>query len=116
MRVRFMRPDWRRYVVPGSDLARYYESIERKYSEDQPRVPAGSPEGGQWTSDNGTSELGGWLSAGATPPGLLAICDKQYRDDTRLCNLVQSPVCHGVAALRYGNCMRGMIDFPDLRW
>lgn len=29
-----------------------FEFYERKYSPEQPRVPAGSREGGQWTSDN----------------------------------------------------------------
>ena len=47
---RFIRPDWRRYVKPGSELAVFYERYERKYSPEQPRVPAGSREGGQWTN------------------------------------------------------------------
>jgi hypothetical protein len=46
---RFLRPDWRRYVQPASELARLSEQIERKYRPDQPRVPAGVAEGGQWT-------------------------------------------------------------------
>jgi len=46
---RFLRPDWRRYVQPGSELAKLSEQIERKYRPDQPRVPAGVREGGQWT-------------------------------------------------------------------
>lgn len=49
----FVRPDWRRYVQPGSELAAYYESIEQKYRPDQSRVPAGSREGGQWTNEGG---------------------------------------------------------------
>ncbi|MGH7092597.1 MAG: hypothetical protein ACREFB_03570, partial [Stellaceae bacterium] len=51
---RFLRPDWRRFWKPGHEsdpLYRHYESIERKYSSDQPRVPAGSSEGGQWTGN-----------------------------------------------------------------
>jgi hypothetical protein len=47
---RFLRPDWRRYVQPGSELAKLSEQIERKYRPDQPRVPAGVQEGGQWTA------------------------------------------------------------------
>ena len=47
----FVRPDWRRYVAPGSDAAAVFELYERKYRPDQPRVPDGSPEGGQWTRD-----------------------------------------------------------------
>lgn len=50
---RFLRPDWRRYVQPASELAAYYESLERKYRPDQARVPAGSREGGQWTDEGG---------------------------------------------------------------
>ena len=62
---RFIRPDWRRYVVPGSELAALYERYERKYRPDQPRVPAGVPEGGQWTGVGGASPDGGrrWLVA-----------------------------------------------------
>jgi len=52
---RFLRSDWRRFVLPGSELAAHYARIERKYSSDQPRVPAGSSDGGQWTSAGGSS-------------------------------------------------------------
>jgi hypothetical protein len=50
---RFVRPDWRRFIKPGSELATFYDSVERKYRPDQPRVPAGVPEGGQWSSEGG---------------------------------------------------------------
>ncbi len=50
---RFIRPDWRRYVQPGSTLAATYEYIERKYRADQPRVPRGNPDGGRWTTGGG---------------------------------------------------------------
>jgi hypothetical protein len=55
---RFLRPDWRRFWKPGHEndpLYRYYESIERKFDPSQPRVPAGSSDGGQWTSGGGDS-------------------------------------------------------------
>jgi hypothetical protein len=42
-------------VQAGSELAALYEEIERKYRPDQPRVPAGVPEGGQWTVDGAGS-------------------------------------------------------------
>jgi len=54
--VRYIRPDAGRYMRP--DVHRWYRSDSaqddalsylRKYRADQPRVPAGSPEGGQWT-------------------------------------------------------------------
>jgi hypothetical protein len=50
---RFIRADWQRFVKPGSELWSLYELYERKYSTDQPRVPAGSSEGGRWTSEGG---------------------------------------------------------------
>jgi hypothetical protein len=53
---RFIRPDWRRYVKPESELCSVFELYERKYSPDQPRVPAGNPDGGQWTSGSGEGE------------------------------------------------------------
>jgi len=51
----FVRPDWRRFVPQDQDdhpLAFY----ENKYRPDQPRVPAGSREGGQWTADGAGSQ------------------------------------------------------------
>jgi len=54
---RFFLPDWRRYFRAGHEhdpLYQLYDRIERKYSADQPRVPPGNPDGGQWTdNDNG---------------------------------------------------------------
>lgn len=55
---RFLRSDWRRFVKPSSELVSLYESYEGKYSPDQPRVPAGSSEGGQWTSEGGGAGSG----------------------------------------------------------
>jgi HNH endonuclease len=37
--------------------ARYIDALEKRYNPEQPRVPAGHPDGGQWTS-------GDWSSAG----------------------------------------------------
>jgi hypothetical protein len=51
---RFLRPDWRRFFGTShkdDPLFRLYDRIERKYSPDQPRVPRGNPDGGQWTGD-----------------------------------------------------------------
>ena len=59
-RRRFMRPDAQRYIRP--DAQRFFrpgtfesfvaQHLERKY-DGQPRVPAGNPEGGQWTDEGG---------------------------------------------------------------
>lgn len=51
----FVRPDWRR-SVPRDQDDHPFALYENKYRPDQPRVPAGSQEGGQWT--NGGSEDG----------------------------------------------------------
>lgn len=50
---RFIGPDWRRHVKAGSALYSVFELYERKYSPDQPRVPAGNRDGGQWTGEGG---------------------------------------------------------------
>lgn len=46
---RWLRPDHARFEKP--------QSIERKYNPDQPRVSAGNPSGGQWTSGGTSSPL-----------------------------------------------------------
>jgi len=50
---RFLRSDWRRFTGGRQDpLHQLFERAEHKYRPDQPRVPQGSPGGGQWTGDN----------------------------------------------------------------
>lgn len=56
---RWLRHDWRRHVHRGSKLEKLYEEIERKYRPDQARVPAGNPDGGQWTDEGGGSSSQG---------------------------------------------------------
>lgn len=58
-RARWLRPDAARFLVPGADLAGVFPALDRKFNPTQPRVPAGSPDGGQWTDDGGGSEGGG---------------------------------------------------------
>jgi hypothetical protein len=43
-------------------------SVFEKYSTDQPRVPAGNPDGGQWTSENGTGAAENSSSGTAPAP------------------------------------------------
>jgi hypothetical protein len=47
----WMRPDASRWLLPNQKLWRGAVTGERKYSPDQPRVPAGNSDGGQWTTD-----------------------------------------------------------------
>ena len=105
---RFVRPDWRCYVAPGSDLWSLYELYERKYSADQPRVPAGSSEGGQWTNGDGT-ESGESQSrvVARISPGREAECEFQYRQDTFICNLVGTRSCWAQAMFRRAQCLIG---------
>ena len=44
----FMRPDWRRYVAPGSEAASVFEIYEQKYRPDQAR-----DDHGRWTDEGG---------------------------------------------------------------
>jgi len=46
---KFVRPDWRRFARPGCEAELHLALFGTKYSPDQPRVPAGNPDGGQWT-------------------------------------------------------------------
>jgi len=49
---RWVKADAARYLRPGSSLDALF-GVEQKYNPNQPRVPAGSSDGGQWT--NGAS-------------------------------------------------------------
>lgn len=115
---RFIRPDWRRYVTPGSELWSIYERYERKYSPEQPRVPAGSREGGQWTGDGGGGSSGdlsspapgGESTAGSGPrvsQQLAADCELIKRLDTFTCQSVRTRSCWAQAAFRYSQCLIG---------
>lgn len=59
----FVRPDWRRFVPCDQD-DHPFALYENKYRPNQPRVPAGSREGGQWTADGAG---GGSRSPGSQP-------------------------------------------------
>jgi hypothetical protein len=52
---RFLRHDWTRYVQPGFDPLFVHALPEGKanFNPDQPRVPRGHPDGGQWTRAGG---------------------------------------------------------------
>jgi len=74
-----------------------------KYSPDQPRAPAGRPDGGQWVP---------WNRLIASPfdgPGR-AICDTQYESDVFQCKFVASArsrrACEEQAMVRYVSCLK----------
>lgn len=50
---RWIRPDAARFLAPGIDPRDVYPALQRKFNPDQPRVPAGNPDSGQWTDGGG---------------------------------------------------------------
>jgi hypothetical protein len=57
--------------IPKAGLAKLAGAAHlRKYNPDQPRVPAGNPDGGQWTSGGGNGDTG---SSGSGPSTAQAV-------------------------------------------
>lgn len=50
---RWIRPDAARFLAPGTDPRDVLPALQRKFNPDQPRVPAGNPDGGRWTDGGG---------------------------------------------------------------
>ncbi|MBI5130394.1 MAG: hypothetical protein HZA66_13205 [Rhodopseudomonas palustris] len=46
---RWIRPDVARFLAPGARPQDVFPALDRKYNPNQPRVPKGNPDGGQWT-------------------------------------------------------------------
>ena len=44
--ARWVRPDASRFLAPGTRAADVFPALGRKYNPNQPRVPAGNPDGG----------------------------------------------------------------------
>ncbi len=68
---RWVRPDVARFLSPGVRPQDVFPALSRKYNPNQPRVPKGNPDGGQWTLGGLGSrwriDLTGTGVAGATP-------------------------------------------------
>jgi hypothetical protein len=104
----------------------------KKYSADQPRVPAGNTDGGQWTSgskagtdapstsaSSGDAKSGGGqptngvaqqttrVAARRISPAREAEWEAQYAQDIFQCKMVGLMACYAQAALRYANCLQG---------
>jgi hypothetical protein len=80
----------------------------RKFDPDQPRVPAGNSDGGQWTSGGG-GVVGGQtdVSAARRVQGREAECDAQYKLDSAICRMVRTPLCWEQAMKRRAACISG---------
>jgi hypothetical protein len=83
---------------------------DTKYASDQPRVPAGNPDGGQWTSDGA-----GFLAKPATyrlaanGKQSAAYCWNQMQIDMLYCSTRPAPIgaaCRAQAMERYAACLR----------
>ncbi|ABD08178.1 hypothetical protein RPB_3483 [Rhodopseudomonas palustris HaA2] len=46
---RWIRPDVARFLAPGVRPQDVFPALDRKYNPNQPRVPKGNPDGGEWT-------------------------------------------------------------------
>lgn len=103
----FVRPDWRRFA-PRADAEHPFARYEQKYRPDQPRVPAGSREGGQWASGGegggGEAEDGG----GAGSPE-----EETTPERTRVAGTV-IPICTVGSRTIYGDgSWKIVYDCPD---
>jgi hypothetical protein len=61
------------------DAWRAHKQLERKYDPNQPRVPRGHPDGGQWTDGSGAgSDGGGGGDAEEVNPGEIPFTEEEY--------------------------------------
>lgn len=107
-------------------------SLKAGFNPDQPRVPAGNPDAGQWTSEGGTfggndtqvisdampdneAISGAQYAARRISPAVKAQCEIQYKQDIFHCNMFGLRACYAQAALRYANCLRGL-PIPPLNY
>ncbi|WP_338722631.1 hypothetical protein [Devosia sp. XK-2] len=79
------------------------EMTVKRFDPNQPRVPAGRPDGGQWTDDTRTA-MGRRLSA--------AECDDLFDKDNFHCKMVGLRSCYQQATFRYGDCLAGRTIRP----
>lgn len=105
---RWIRPDAARFLAPGTDPASVFPALQRKFSPDQPRVPAGNPDGGQWTDGGGG---GGGINdprvlSDATPDGIRPY--EQYAQ-----NLDKRPVDLREEEARGGHALREHVGKTD---
>lgn len=95
--------------------ANRFALVGGKYSENQPRAPRGTPEGGQWVLWNKPGgdhrESSGRRRQVAMPydgPGRI-ICDDQFDSDMLQCRFAVSAryrgACRGQAMARYAACL-----------
>jgi hypothetical protein len=83
-----------------------------KYRSDQARIPAGHPNGGQWTDD--PRSVHRQDNAGKWDERRLEECEAQFESDMLQCRMVPwNPFCVDQALSRRTACMKGD-PIPDL--
>ena len=98
-------------------IAAQMHSLLRKYRPDQPRVPAGNPDGGQWTEDLASQVPASARTqvAGKWDLSREAECNEQLRLDEELCRAAGSRTCWSLTQPRWAACMKN--DYvPTLRF
>lgn len=95
-------------------LLRLERLLRKAYDPDQPRVPAGNPDGGQWTSGGAAGKTEATplpsFAAARRRGRSVAYCMAQYAVDGLMCNSVASSqrrACWAQAAERFANCLSG---------
>jgi len=85
------------------------QDVVWKFDPDQPRVSAGNPDGGQWTSEggNGPGSTGGKAVLAARSKQSEAECEAQYAKDSFICRAVRTLLCWQQAAQRLAACLSG---------
>src|SRR5262245_59812081 len=93
-RTKSISPDYDDWSEAELLAGRRIGTNARRFDPHQPRVPAGNPHGGQWTTGPGRERLGQKLPltfAAARRRGMSeAFCTAQYAIDILLCNSLRS--------------------------
>jgi hypothetical protein len=85
----------------------YVWRVEVKFSADQPRVPAGSPQGGQWTSEGGGTQL---MAAGTANIGGMELAEWHKDLIFKLAGSTDAKgVEHGVSIDKDGNATKPVV-------
>jgi len=114
------------YYAVVSDLQRLRaavmaSAIATKYDSNQPRVPSGNREGGQWTSVGGDAEAGfeSSFQLAARRGRSAKYCMSLYASDSFFCSFVEPAsrraACRSQASERLGSCLAGR-PIPPLNY
>jgi hypothetical protein len=89
----------------------------QKFDSNQPRAPAGNPDGGRWTSEGGIgpTNTSGSIVLAARSKQSEAECDAQHAKDSFICSAVRTPLCWQQAAQRLAACLSGR-QLPPLNF